>query len=302
MWRHLGFPIRQSRPRSHVPDFVRGAQQSVGVGDGAAAHGTAMKDGGAAKDTHIEKPAQSELWPPEPAMDRPARAWEILRSPAPPHLHHGHTVALFHQPMSGYTAAKTGANYDEVEIEAISLPAGVGGTSGVGCAFSTPWACRRLRITVTFPEGRRAMRKLTEVEEAKALMTEATEWSVMKWLKEKKRVRKTADRANDALDQLSKETKLLWPDELRAAYGELAKNASRQNQRDAEPLKAVKQVKRADDEAFRARMDAESTFDEAESQLSTSMAREGCRKAIYSWELHENAIRMAERLIPSQQG
>jgi len=146
------------------------------------------------------------------------------------------------------------------------------------------------------------MRKLTEVEEAKALMTEALEWSVMKWLREKKRVRKAADRANDALDQLSKETKLRWPDELRAAYDALAQNASPGHQPHAEISNAVKQVKRADDESFRAHLDAESTFDEAERQLSTSMAREGCRKAIYSWELHEKAIRLAERLIPSQQG
>ena len=137
------------------------------------------------------------------------------------------------------------------------------------------------------------MRKLSEVEEAKALMNEAMEWSVMKWLKEKKRVRKAADRADDALDQLAKETKLLWPDELRAAYGATT-------QADAKISYAVKEVTRADEEASRARMAARSTFDEAERQLSTSMAREGCRKAIYSWELHEKAIRTAERLIPSQ--
>jgi hypothetical protein len=47
-------------------------------------------------------------------------------------------------------------------------------------------------------------------------------------------------------------------------------------------------------------MDAEETFDEAERQLSTSLAREGCRKAIQSWELHEKAIRRAEALVPSQ--
>jgi hypothetical protein len=144
------------------------------------------------------------------------------------------------------------------------------------------------------------VRKLPEVEEAKALMTEAVEWSVMKWLREKRRVRKTADRANDALDQLSQGTKLLWPEELRAVYAALGQTTSRANQGDTGMLNAVKQVKRADEEAFRARMDAESTFDEAERQLSTSMAREGCRKAIYSWELHEKAIRIAERLIPSQ--
>ena len=146
------------------------------------------------------------------------------------------------------------------------------------------------------------MRNLPEVEEAKTLMTEAMEWSVMKWLREKKRVRKTADRANDALDQLSKETKLLWSEELRAAYRALAQNAKPAKQPDSEISNAVKQVKRADDESSRAHLDAESTFDEAERQLSTAMAREGCRKAIYSWELHEKAIRMAERLIPSPQG
>jgi len=145
------------------------------------------------------------------------------------------------------------------------------------------------------------VRKLPEVEEARALMTEALDWSVMKWLKEKKRVRKTADRANDALDQLSKATKLLWPDELRAAYAELARNTSREKP-GAEIPHATRRVKRADEEAFRAQIDAEKTFDEAERQLSTTMAREGCRKAIYSWELHEKAIRIAERLIPSQRG
>jgi hypothetical protein len=146
------------------------------------------------------------------------------------------------------------------------------------------------------------VQKLPEVEEAKALMIEATEWSVMKWLREKKRVRKTADRANDALDQLSEQTKLLWPEELRAAYAALAQNTGRENPPDEEILKAVKPVKRADEESLRAHLEAESTFDEAERQLSTRMAREGCRKAIYSWELHEKAIRLAERLIPSPQG
>jgi hypothetical protein len=48
------------------------------------------------------------------------------------------------------------------------------------------------------------MRKLAEVDEAKALMTEGLNWSVMKWLREKKRVRRTADKANDALWQCKK--------------------------------------------------------------------------------------------------
>jgi hypothetical protein len=44
-------------------------------------------------------------------------------------------------------------------------------------------------------------------------------------------------------------------------------------------------------------MDAEDTFDEAEKKLSTRLAREGCRKAIDSWDLHEQAIRKSEAAI-----
>lgn len=137
------------------------------------------------------------------------------------------------------------------------------------------------------------MRRLSEVEEAKALMTEAANWSVMKWLREKKRVRKTADVANDALDALNREVKAGWKQELQAAYRQLA---SKKDPAPGNPeiVSFVRSVKHADDEAYRARMDAEETFDEAERQLSAAMAREGCRKAIHSWELHEKAIRKAE--------
>ena len=65
------------------------------------------------------------------------------------------------------------------------------------------------------------MRKLTEVEDAKALMTEAMNWSVVRWLSQKKRVRKTADLANACLDRLDQEIKARWSDELKAAYSEL---------------------------------------------------------------------------------
>lgn len=63
----------------------------------------------------------------------------------------------------------------------------------------------------------------------------------------------------------------------------------------------VEKVKEADDAARRARMDAEKTFDVAERELSTSLAREGCKKAIHSWELHEKAIRKAETVMESIQ-
>lgn len=151
------------------------------------------------------------------------------------------------------------------------------------------------------------MRKLTEVEEAKALMTEAVEWSVMRWLREKKRVRKAADKANDALDALEQEIKRGWSAELTAAYGELLPASPKpprvkkdNDSISAEIRLAARQVKQADDQAYRAHMDAEETFDEAEKQLSTRLAREGASKAIASWELHESAIRKAEAAIPKR--
>jgi hypothetical protein len=148
------------------------------------------------------------------------------------------------------------------------------------------------------------MRKLTEVENAKALMTEAMGWSVVKWLSEKKRVRKTADLANAALDRLDEEIKARWNDELKAAYSELDGNSSgeahhKQASQDIDPqvIFLANKLKESDDEAYRVRMDAEHTFDEAEKKLSTRLAREGCRKAIDSWDLHEQAIRKSEAVI-----
>jgi len=65
------------------------------------------------------------------------------------------------------------------------------------------------------------MRKLSEVEEAKKLMADAMDWSVLKWLWEKRTVRETADKANAALDMLEQKVKASWRDELKAAYKEL---------------------------------------------------------------------------------
>jgi hypothetical protein len=155
------------------------------------------------------------------------------------------------------------------------------------------------------------MEKIPAVETAKILMTEAVAWSVMKWLREKKTVRKTADQANAALDQMNQAVKDRWPDRIRVAYQMLVVQAAATTRvagepapvspvMDAEMILIAKKIKEADDEAHRARMDAEETFDVAEKQLSTAVAREGCRKAIHSWELHEKAIRKAEALIPSQ--
>ena len=132
------------------------------------------------------------------------------------------------------------------------------------------------------------MRELPEVANAKSVMTEAIDWSVMKWLREKKKVRKIADQANAALDKLRAQLQTEWDISLQHAYRDTkaGKNAGH------DPF--LKHMLHADDAARRAREDAENTFDEAERELSTRLAREGCRKAIHSWEMHEKAIHLAE--------
>jgi hypothetical protein len=132
-----------------------------------------------------------------------------------------------------------------------------------------------------------AMQKLAQVEEAKSVMREAMEWSVMRWLKEKRSVRKLADRANAALDALDREVKAAWPAELQAAYAALTRGEQVGSE-------VAQRIKRADDSAARARAQAEKTFDDAEEQLSARLARAGCLQAIQSWELREQAIRLAE--------
>lgn len=143
------------------------------------------------------------------------------------------------------------------------------------------------------------MKKLPEVETAKALMMDAMSWSVMKWLREKKRVRAMADKANDALDRLNQETKARWPENSRFEYKSLGAGTEHKDDPSGNNAPLMK-VKIADDQAARARADAEETFDEAERQLSTRLAREGCRKAILSWDLHEKANAAAEAMTGSQ--
>jgi len=135
------------------------------------------------------------------------------------------------------------------------------------------------------------MRKLACVEEAKALMSEARDWSVWRWLIEKRRVRETADRATEALGELEEKVKAGWSEELRRA----AQNGRSRNL-DPELKLALKELKQAEEAAEASRLDAEATFDEAERRLSAALAREGTQKAIASWELREKAIRKAESI------
>jgi len=152
------------------------------------------------------------------------------------------------------------------------------------------------------------MRKLAEVQEAKALMHEAMNWSVFRWLLDKSRVRKTADEAKAALDASEKAVKARWSAEVKAAYKGLtakAAKAPRKGQTDPKPeqtvdpaiLALIEQVAEADDAAERAGIDAEDTFDEAENSLSADMAQDGCGKAIHAWTLREKAIRKAEAVV-----
>lgn len=149
------------------------------------------------------------------------------------------------------------------------------------------------------------MKPLPEVEAARQLMKEAMKWSVMTWLREKKRVRKTADQANAALDRLSDEVRQLWPNTLRISYEALASDNSvlkangstreKMSGKESAELGIARKLRDAEDQARRARILAEETFDQAERKLSTSLAREGCVKAMEAWDLQENAILQSEK-------
>jgi len=156
------------------------------------------------------------------------------------------------------------------------------------------------------------MHRLIPVEEATALMTEAKEWSIWRWLLNKSRVRAAADRAVDALLEAEKNAKASWSDDQKKAYREIVaeealKNNPRAKQRyekakeearnvSPEIKQAVQKVKDADDAGEAARLDAEDTFAEGERRMSANMAREGAGKAIHSWELRMKAIRKSEAL------
>ncbi len=163
------------------------------------------------------------------------------------------------------------------------------------------------------------MKKISAVEEARAIMTEGIEWGVWKWLMEKKKVRAVADDARAALDDYEMKIKLAWGDDYKLAYNQLVSengngNGNGKRQRkpsksnghatgkvtDAKILAAVKRIAEADDDAYNAHEDAEEVFADAERKMSTAMAREGARKALEAYDLHEAAIRKAESLARTQ--
>jgi hypothetical protein len=156
------------------------------------------------------------------------------------------------------------------------------------------------------------MKKLTAVEDARAIMKEGMEWGVWKWLTEKKRVRSIADKARATLDEQEMQVKQGWPDEYKLAYNDLvAENGSGSKRprkaakggktatavkADPKIMTVVKVVADADDEAYNAHEDAEDMFAEAERKMSTSGAREGARMALIAYDKHEAAIKKAEAI------
>src|ERR1035437_2525974 len=63
------------------------------------------------------------------------------------------------------------------------------------------------------------MHKLAAVEEAKTLFNLAKDWSVWRWLTEKKHARTTADAAWEALVACEEKVKAGWAEEWQQAYG-----------------------------------------------------------------------------------
>lgn len=154
------------------------------------------------------------------------------------------------------------------------------------------------------------MQKLAQVEDAKRLMTEASEWSTWRWLFEKGKVRRAADLAWAALEEVDEKVRAGWSDDLKKAFHELDAQHSadgdprgkrryakaKEDARNVPPeVKAkARQLKDADNEATQLRWKAEETFEVAERRLNTGLAQEGSRQAIEAWGLREKFIRKAE--------
>jgi hypothetical protein len=144
------------------------------------------------------------------------------------------------------------------------------------------------------------MHKLAPVEEAKTLFHQAKDWSVWRWLIEKKKARTAADAAWEALEVCEEKVKGGWAEEWRQAYRDLSSNGRPKPRRpvvlDAELQAALKRLAEADEEARQARDAAEAQFDEADRRMSSAMACEGAQMALDAWDLREKFIRKAEAL------
>jgi hypothetical protein len=138
------------------------------------------------------------------------------------------------------------------------------------------------------------MQKLAPVEDAKTLFNEAKDWSVWRWLIEKKRARTTADAAWEALEACEEKVRACWVEDWQQAYGH--PKSRRHAALDPDVRSALDRLHQEDETARQARDAAEAQFDEADRRMSTSMACTGAKMAIEAWELREKVIRKAEVL------
>jgi hypothetical protein len=154
------------------------------------------------------------------------------------------------------------------------------------------------------------MDRLKAVEDAKALLEQGKEWSIVKWLTEKRHVRRVADEGTAALDRAERDVKSTWTEDLRSAYAALTAPSldddpfaaaewefAQQQAQNLPPeiVEVARRVKAADDIATQARLTAEKTFDEAERRLSARLARLGAEQAIEAYEIRYKAIETAEQ-------
>ena len=144
------------------------------------------------------------------------------------------------------------------------------------------------------------MQKLIPVEDAKSLFSEARDWSMWRWLIEKKRARSTADAAWEALEAYEEKVRAGWNEEWRQAYGH--PRSRRHVALDPEVKAALERLYEEDEAARQARDAAEAQFDEADRRMSTSMACEGAQMAIDAWKQRESLIRKAEALTRKSVG
>src|SRR6516162_9414913 len=116
LWHHL-LPIFESFPRAVVPHFVRRTQHRAGISNGPASYRAAVKNRDVTEEAHIEKAAERNTGPPEPAMHLPACLGQGFRCPATSHLHYCDPVSLLDEAQRTHTPAETGADDDEIKIE-----------------------------------------------------------------------------------------------------------------------------------------------------------------------------------------
>ena len=139
------------------------------------------------------------------------------------------------------------------------------------------------------------MPNLSAVLEARAIFNEALTWSVMKWLSEKKKVRKIADAANATLDNAEKELRRRWDPSIEEAYKTLQDRSSHLDTPSGEAFRLARAIKQAHDKAIELRAEAEAMFSKAEERLSVATAREACHKALEGWRFHEEAVGLSEK-------